>query len=79
MTVYETRSDLTFIDLFCSRRFREEKELMHQGLHPFHLQVSIPTDSFKKEIDGKFDVNWKKRDDKHNSHSIMTWLKQLFS
>jgi hypothetical protein len=79
-TVYEAKSDLTVIDLFCSRRLREEKELMHQGLHPFHLMVSMPPDNFKKEIDGKFDVNWKnKRDDKHNPHSIRTWLKQLFS
>lgn len=80
MTVYETRSDLTVIDLFCSRRLREEKELMHQGLHPFHLKVSMPSDNFKNEIDGKFDVNWKKkRDDKHNPYGIRTWLKQLFS
>ncbi|HPE99516.1 MAG TPA: hypothetical protein PKY63_02505 [Bacteroidales bacterium] len=66
MTVYEARPDLTVIDLFCSRRLREEKELMHQGLHPFHVQVATPPDSLKVEIDGKFDVNWKKKRDDHN-------------
>jgi len=66
MTVYEARPDLTVIDLFCSRRLREEEELMHQGLHPFHVQVATPPDSLKVEIDGKFDVNWKKKRDDHN-------------
>lgn len=66
MTVYEARPDLTVIDLFCSRRLREEKELMHQGLHPFHVQVATPPDSLKVEIDGKFDVNWKMKRDDHN-------------
>ena len=66
MTVYEARPDLTVIDLFCSRRLREEEELMYQGLHPFHLQVATPPDFSKVEIDGKFDVNWKKKRDDHD-------------
>ncbi len=79
MTVYEARPDLTAIDLFCSRRLREEKELMHQGLHPFHLQVAIPPDNLKAEIEGKFDVNWKKnRDDKDKPQGILIKLKRLF-
>jgi hypothetical protein len=65
-SVCEALPDLTIIDLFCSRRLREEKELMHPGLPPFHLQVATPPDNLKEEINSKFDVNWKKkRDDKH--------------
>ena len=79
-SVYETRPDLTVIDLFCSRRLREEGELMHPGLPPFHLQVATPPDNLKVEIDGKFDVNWKKkRDNKRKPKNILTRLKQLFS
>lgn len=79
-TVYEARPDLTVIDLFCSRRLREEKELRHQGLHPFHLQVATPPDNLKLGIEGKFDVNWKKiRDDRHKSKGLYATLKQLFN
>lgn len=80
MKVYESRPDLTVIDLFCSRRLREENELMHPGFPPFHLQVSIPPDNLKVEIGGKFDVNWKKkRDDKNKPKGILPRLKQLFA
>lgn len=79
-SVYESRPDLTVIDLFCSRRLREEKDLMHHGLHPFHLQVAIPPDSLRVEIDGKFDVNWKRKmHNKHKPQGILTKLKQLFN
>lgn len=37
----------------------EEKELMHQGLHPSHLQVATPPDNLRMEIKGKFDANLK--------------------
>lgn len=79
-TVYEAYSDLTVINLFCSRRLRDERELMHQGLHPFHLQVPIPPDNLKVTIEGKFDVNWRKKCDNRNKpQDILTKLKQLFS
>lgn len=79
-SVYEARPDLTVIDLCCSRRLREENELMHPGLPPFHLQVAMPPNHLKVEIDGKFDVNWKKkRDDQSKPKGILTRLKQLFS
>lgn len=78
-TVYEARSNLTVIDLFCSRRLRDENELMHPSLPPFHLQVSIPPDSFKKDKDGKFDVNWKKEfEKKHQSNNLWARLKKYF-
>ena len=79
-SVYESRPDLTVIDLFCSRRLREEKDLMHPGLHPFHLQVSMPPNNLKIEINGKFDVNWKKNhEEKRKSKSILKKLKQLIN
>jgi len=78
MTIYEARPDVTVIDLFCSRRLREENELMHPGLPPFHLLVATPPDNLKIEIEGKFDVNWKKkRDDNNKPKGILTRLKQL--
>lgn len=46
-SVYEARTDLTIIDLFCSRRLRAESELMHPGYPPFHLQVAIPPDNLR--------------------------------
>lgn len=79
MTVYEARPDMTVIDLFCSRRLREENDLMHPGLPPFHLQVATPPDSLKVERDGKFDVNWKKkRDNNQKPKGILNRLKQIF-
>lgn len=80
ISVCEARPDLTVIDLFCSRRLREENELMHPGLPPFHLQVAIPPDNLKAEIEGKFDVNWrKKRKEIRKPKGILTRLKQLFN
>ncbi len=76
MYVYETKPSLTVIKLNCSRRLREEKDLMHPGFPPFHLQVATPIDSLKIEKDGKFDVNWKKRwDDKCKPKNVLVWLK----
>lgn len=65
MTIYEARPDVTVIDLFCSRRLRDETELMHPGVPPFHVQVSIPPENLKTEIKGRFDVNWKKKHDEN--------------
>jgi hypothetical protein len=79
ISVYESRSDSTVIQMFCSRRLREEKELMHPGLPPFHLQVAMPPDQLKVEVDGKFDVNWKKNlDTSLLTKNIWTKLKELF-
>lgn len=77
-TVYEAKPDVTVIDLHCSRRLREEKELMHQGLHPFHPQVITPVDYLVYEFEDKFDVNWKMEQDKRKPRGILTRLKQLF-
>ncbi len=77
-TVYQAEQNLTIIDLFCSRRLRAESELMHPGLPPFHLQVTTPPQNLKVEINGKFDVNWKKkRDEKSKPKGFLGKLKQL--
>jgi hypothetical protein len=40
ITVRAAAGDLTVLRLFCSRRLREDKDLMHQpGVPPFHIQV----------------------------------------
>ncbi len=78
-TIYEAGQDVTIIDLFCSRRLRDDDELYHQGqIMPFHLQVATPPDHLKVEKNGKFDVNWKKRlDDKRKPKTLLTRLKTL--
>lgn len=78
-TIYEARQDLTVIDLFCSRRLRDDNELYHQGeIMPFHLQVASPPDHLKIEQDGKFDVNWKKRlDDSKKPKTLLDRFKKL--
>jgi hypothetical protein len=79
ISVFESQSNQTIIELFCCRRLREEKELMHQGLHPFHLQVAMPPDNFKIERDGKFDINWRKRMARQwKKTHFKTKLKRLF-
>lgn len=78
MTIYEARRDVTVIDLFCSRRLRDENELMHLEVPPFHIQVAIPPDDLKAEINGKFDVNWKKKHDENQKpKGILSRLKKL--
>ena len=57
ITVRATIEDLTVLQLFCSRRLRKDKDLMHQpGLPPFHIQVAVPPDYQKGVL---FDVNWR--------------------
>jgi hypothetical protein len=78
MTIYEARKDLTIIDLFCSRRLRNDNELYHQGqIMPFHLQVPIPPAKLKIEKEGKFDINWQKRFDNKKSpiNKLIQFLK----
>jgi len=79
-TIYEATQELTVIDLLCSRRLRDDNALYHQGeIMPFHLQVAMPPDHLKIEIDGKFDVNWKKRlDDERKPKSLLTKIKMFF-
>lgn len=77
-SVYEARPDLTVIDLFCSRRLREESELMHPGCPPFHLQVFIPPDNLRTEPEGKFDVNWRKMRNEPQQSKIAYMAKVIF-
>jgi hypothetical protein len=57
-TVAEVTDKETILELFCSRRLREDKDLMHGPIvPPFHIQVALPPDYQKGVL---FDVNWKK-------------------
>ncbi len=67
MTVYESKFNLTVINLNHSRRLRGEKDLMHQGLHPFHIQVAMPPNKIGVETNEKFDINWKKKLDENEN------------
>ena len=81
-TVYESKNDLTVIHLFCSRRLRSDKELFHKAVKfpPFNVLVPIPPDPLRKDIDGKFDINWKKKlDDRQKPKSILARISQILS
>lgn len=57
-TVREVTTEVTILELFCSRRLRGDEELMHGPIAPpFHVQVALPPDYQKGVL---FDVNWKK-------------------
>jgi hypothetical protein len=80
-TVYQSKKDLTIIHLFCSRRLRTDNELFHQIViyPPFSTLVPFPPDPLRKDINGKFDINWKKQlDDRQNSWSIFAKFKRFF-
>jgi hypothetical protein len=58
MTITEATAGQTIMDLYCSRRLRDDKDLMHGPVAPpFHIQVTLPPDYQKGVL---FDVNWKK-------------------
>lgn len=81
-TVYESKNDLTVIHLFCSRRLRNDEELFYKAVKypPFNVLVPIPPDPLRKDIDGKFDINWKKKlDDRQKPKSILTRIRQILS
>lgn len=61
ITVHESTKKLTIVHLFCSRRLRDDNELFYHAVKypPFHVLVPIPPDWLRKEINGKFDINWK--------------------
>jgi len=49
---------------------------MHPGAPPFHIQVAVPPDNLKIEVDGRFDINWKKKhDEKQKPKGILNTLK----
>jgi len=82
MTVYESRSDLTVIHLLCSRRLRMDNQLFYNAVKfpPFNVLVAMPPDPLRQNIQGKFDVNWKKRfDNKQKPKSLWTKLKRLWA
>lgn len=80
MEVYEAKTDMTIIRLLCSRRLRHDSELYYNSVAypPFNIHVPIPPDTLRKDINGKFDINWKKHlDDKQKN--IWTKIKRLFN
>jgi len=81
-TIYESKKDLTVIHLFCSRRLRHDNDLFHQAVKypPFNVLVPLPPDPLRKEINGKFDINWKKQlDDRQKPKSILKRIKQFLT
>lgn len=67
ISVFESISKKTRIELLCSRRLREEKELMYQQeIPPFHIQASFPFTYYDEVVGAKFDVNWRHRRVKRN-------------
>lgn len=80
MEVYEAKKNLTIVHLLCSRRLRHDTELNYKAdkFPPFHVLVPLPPDFLRKDIDGKFDINWQKlRDNKQKN--IWTKIKHLFN
>ena len=80
VSVYESKPNLTVIHLLCSRRLRPDSELFYQAVKypPFDTGVPLPPDNLRKDINGKFDINWKKElYDKQKSKSIFKSLKQF--
>ena len=81
-TVYESKKGLTVIHLLCSRRLRHDNELFYGAVKypPFNVLVQLPPDSLRKDINGKFDINWKKElDDRQKPKSIFRKIKQLLT
>ena len=81
-TVYESKPDLTIIQLLCSRRLRHDNELFYKAVKypPFNVLVPIPPDSLRQDIKGKFDINWQKQlDDRQKPKSILTKLKRFLT
>lgn len=60
MTVYEAQKDLTVIELLCSDRLRDDKELYNNGeITPFRIKVAMPLEYRNRLNNIKFDVNWR--------------------
>ena len=79
--VYNSKPDLTVINLLCSRRFRDDSELNYRvdNYPPFHPLIPMPPDQLKIEVNGKFDVNWKKQlDDSKKKVDFFKKLGQIF-
>jgi hypothetical protein len=82
MTIYESKNNLTVIHLFCSRRLRHDNELFYAAVKypPFNVMVPLPPEPLWKDINGKFDINWKKQlDDRQKPKSIFMRIKRLLT
>ena len=82
ITIYESRPNLTVVHLYCSRRLRHDSELYYKAVTypPFNVLVPLPPDPLRKDINGKFDINWKKQlDDSQKPKSILAKIKRLIT
>jgi hypothetical protein len=88
MSIYESKSNATILELICSRRLRQDRELFYKAVKypPFNIQVPIPsniaisTDLLRNGIEEKFDVNWRKNlNDKRKHINIFENLKRIFT
>ena len=78
ISIYESSAEETTLELFCSRRLREEKELMHLNqIPPFNLQVPLTTSYFVRDKKEKFDVNWRKELVEKKNESFIERIKRL--
>ena len=79
--IYESTPNMTVFNLFFSRRFRGDSDLNYKAdkYPPFHPLVPMPPDHLKIEMNGKFDINWKKRlDNSKKLSGLFKIFKQLF-
>jgi hypothetical protein len=82
MTVYESKPTLTVISLLCSRRLRDDADLYYNAVQfpPFNILVPVPPDSQRKDISGKFDVNWQKQlDEQQKPENFLIKIKRFFT
>lgn len=82
ISVYETTKKYTVIELLTSRRFREEKELFLKvdKFAPFHQLVMFPPHSLRIEKDGKFDLNFRRKQEFLLQRRTLAWrIKKLFN
>lgn len=78
ITVYQSLGSMTVIELLCSRRLREEQELMHKDkIPPFNILISLPP-AYNGVQDVKFDVNWRTKGGNIKFQMLMNWIKSLF-
>ena len=72
MEVWKSEGERTLIQLLCSRRYRQDQDLLRgtDTNPPFHIQVGLPPEYQQGQ---KIDVNWKCEKPKSN------WLQRSWS
>lgn len=77
--VHLSTSEKTVVKIFFSRQFKEEKEIyyLERGTGPFKAVVNTSSENMK-DINGKFDVNWKVKLENKKSKGILSKIKRMF-